>query len=526
MNPNFINNLSSTSILNMKIFFSNESQIFLILLITILIDFTKQQIKPSVKCIGVSPLSVPNSKCHVHFFQQKYRSNDWINYSIDCKHIESHKQINSTIDWIHKNYETICQKKYSKIILKEVNVSRSDSSAVFESIDYLDKSLERLLISETFLTQIPNKLFEKFEDLKHLNLSFNNLTEFDSNSLFSANNRLVSLDLSHNLLNSVELYRFKSLESLWISDNHLKTIKEFDHKLKSISLANNDWECDKNLIWLFIYTNTESNYVLNRDKIRCKGPEEAEDMTFDQRLFVLKSDVCGQCQCSLLRKKSAMSVNCSDKELSSLPSRLPSMTKIVKLDNNDIKNISLNSISLNDWRNVSYLYLNNNTIESFVGLERINLLKNLVALNISHNRLREIPYYILDQLEHLDELYLSENPWRCDCNTFKFQEWLQKHFKSIKDIYNIRCGATDPYSHQKPRNGLYSGDMDNKLSNRIILKIPQFELCPQSQQDIDVFEVINWLLSLLILVIIIKLIYDYFWQKRTGKLPQFFKLNI
>jgi len=196
------------------------------------------------------------------------------------------------------------------------------------------------------------------------------------------------------------------------------------------------------------------------------------------------------------------------------------------MDSNDIKNISLSSaVALSEWRNVTYLYLNNNTIESFVGLEKTNLLKSLVALNVSHNRIREIPVYILDQLSHLDELYLSENPWRCDCHTVNFQTWLQNHFKSVKDVGNIKCAAAPP-SDTKPRNGLYSEYFDKRFANRVLLRIPKSELCPQSRDPIEIFEIINWLLASVILLVIVKLIYDYFWQKRTGKLPEFFKLNV
>jgi len=175
---------------------------------------------------------------------------------------------------------------------------------------------------------------------------------------------------------------------------------------------------------------------------------------------------------------------------------------------------------------VTYLHLNNNTIDSLSGLAGTKILKNLVALNIAYNRLREIPHYILDQLSHLDELYLSENPWNCECKTVVFQKWLQQHFKTVKDVYNIRCAASGHNNHMKPKNGLYSGLESHKFSNKILLRIPKSELCSQPSEPIEVFDIINWLLASLILIIVVKLIYDYFWQKRTGKLPRFFKLNL
>lgn len=483
-----------------------------LLVIHLIINLTEQTVIDNELKDDRTPLcvqKVANSLCDVSI-SDTYRSlHQTIDYSLNCEDVENDNQLLIIIDLINKN-KTFCGRKYSNSILKHLSITRSDSSAVFKSLEWLDKSLESLTISKSFARDIPNHLFQSFNDLKYLNISENNLTKFNSNDLFSATNRLVSLDLSHNHLTSIDLTRLKSLDVLLIHNNSLETITQFSHNIRTISLANNTWKCDEQINWLLKYTNNRSIQVLNREKTRCESPEAAKCMSFTQWWSVLKTPICGQCECWPSRNKDSMTVNCSDKGLTVLPSSLPLVTKIVRLDNNKLKNISLNSKSLNHWRNVSYLHLNNNTIESFVGLERTNLLKSLVALHITHNRLREIPVYILDQLSHLDELYLSENPWICNCRTVVFQTWLQHHFKSVKDVYNIRCGD----------------DADNRFSNRFLLRIPKSELCPQPNEPINIFEAINWILASLIIVIIVKLIYDYFWQRRTGKLPQFFRFNV
>lgn len=464
-------------------------------------------------------------KCFVNCFNEYKNSIYSKQLSLNCYNINDFKQIENTFSIINKN-KTICGKSVTELKLKKVQIFKSDSKSIIDSIKLFNTSVETINISETLLTQMPNNLFKHLINLKHLNLSNNNLTEFDSNSLLSPNNRLITLDLSRNQLNSINLMNLNALEMLSISDNNLNTIKEFDifkrnHKIKSLSIENNEWNCSESLIWLLNYT---INYS-NRDQMRCSHPSIAKGMSFSHRLSVLQTPICLQCECSLLRNNST-SVNCSDKHLKSLPNYLPSLypTKIVRLDNNDITNVSLNLVAVNDWQNVTYLHLNNNTIDSLVGFEGTKLLKNLVALHLAYNRLREIPPHILDQFLHLDQLYLSENPWNCDCKTAVFQDWLQKHFKIVKDIDNIRCAA-NPNTNIIPKNGVYSGHTSHKFSNRILFKIPKSELCPQPNKPIEVFDIINGLLASLIIIVIFKLIYDYFWQKRTGKLPRFFKLN-
>ncbi|XP_054168187.1 slit homolog 3 protein-like [Oppia nitens] len=466
-------------------------------------DITDNSVKElSQRCIHLVP---NNDNCFINFL---HLDQHIIEFSLKCKDIEDHMKLVKAIDWIYSSNDSICGKIGAKLKLKEIEIYGSDSSAVNQWLKTFNKSIESLTIIETFGTQIDDNFLTKFQSKP---------------KLF----HLISLDLSHNKLESIDLNGMTSLRSLYLENNYLKTIKEFDNKITTISLTRNEWICDKNLIWLLKYTKDRSHKVINRENILCKSPEVAKDMKFSQRMTVLETPICGQCECSVVRNKDVMSVNCSNNQLESLPTSLPSITKIVKLDNNNIKHISLNALALNNWRNVSYLHLNNNTIESLAGFERTNLLKNLVALHLNNNRLKEIPVYILDQLSHLDELYLSNNPWLCNCKTVVFQTWLQNHFKNVKDVYNIRCAAAlDPDIETKPKNGLYTENADQKFATRVLLRIPKSELCPQSREPIEVFEIINWLVSTLIILIIIKLIYDYFWQKRTGKLPEFFKLNI
>ncbi len=522
-----------TSKMNIILYLSQKQIQLIIVLMVCVIQSTKENSFHSINGLNekidkslIGKCVDSFCKCFVNCFNEYKDSINTNQLSLNCYNINHFKQIENTISTINKN-KTIYGKIFTQLELKKVQIFKSDSKSIIDSIKLFNTSVETINISETLLTQMPNNLFKHLINLKHLNLSNNNLTEFDSNSLLSSNNRLITLDLSHNQLNSINLMNLNALEMLSISDNHLKTIKEFDifkrnHKIKSLLIENNEWNCNQELNWLLNYT---INYS-NRDQMRCSHPEIAKGMSFSHRLSALQTPICLQCEC-LLRNKDVMSVNCSDKHLKSLPNHLPSFipTKIVRLDNNDIKNMSLDLVALNDWRNVTYLHLNNNTIDSFVGLEGTKLLKNLVALHMAYNRLREIPPYILEQLSHLDELYLSENPWNCDCKTTVFQGWLQQHFKIVKDVDNIRCAA-NPNTNIKPKNGVYSVHTNHKFSNRVLLRIPKSELCPQPNEPIEVFDIINGLLASLILIIIFKLIYDYFWQKRTGKLPRFFKLNI
>ena len=162
-------------------------------------------------------------------------------------------------------------------------------------------------------------------------------------------------------------------------------------------------------------------------------------------------------------------------------------------------------------------------MEALDGLDQIH---SIVYLDISGNLLTEIPYHILDQVlsSKIDKILIGNNPFTCDCNTVKMQKWLQTNYRIILDIANVRCGYMRT-ELTKNESNIAAQLYNDRFHNREILKINNLELCP-SIASVEFFDIINCILAFGIIFLLAKVTWDYFWQKRTGKLPRFFKLNV
>lgn len=211
--------------------------------------------------------------------------------------------------------------------------------------------------------------------------------------------------------------------------------------------------------------------------------------------------------------------------MTEFPKSLPSQTKVVDLEHNLIRDISLTP----DWTSVIYLHLKDNQIESLEGLDGNVYARHIRFLSLESNRLTEVEARVLKQL-NIDQINLKDNPWQCDCNTIAFQLWIQDHSSQITDMDQIRCALP-------PRPGIVNGIdadviqseyMDRLLFGRTIYKILRSDLCPQPDSSPTYYflDFASATMAFLTVFIIFKLVYDWWWQRRTGQLPRFFKLNI
>jgi hypothetical protein len=378
--------------------------------------------------------------------------------------------------------------------------------------------LQVLDLSHTFIESIRSFLpvdgqFGRviLRNLTHLHLDGNQIDELDFDLIFERMPNLRHISLANN-----SIYNIYCNESLR---------PQLPYQFETINLAGNSINCDKAQLWLLklLQSPATSHKFPEHDHIRCGAPENLIDMTWTQRISVHETKICDNCMCRSL-KRTAISVDCHNKNLTALPDVLPLNTKILNLTSNRITSLSVPQNSRN-WENVTYVHLENNLISSFQQLEvNSKFMRNLAALDIRRNRFQEFPSHILEQFINLDQVHLSNNPWLCDCESaFAFQEWLQRQFHKVGDKEEIRCGAPG-----NEENGLRSISLKQRLSSRVIYKLSKSELCPQDnlEEPYDWLDIINLTLGITIILIITKVIMDYIYQRRTKRLPHFFKLNI
>lgn len=362
-------------------------------------------------------------------------------------------------------------------------------------------------------------------------------TSIDSIEYFWMSNSsrvaLTHLYLDYNNISSLNLSpivdRMPSLKHLSIINNTIYDIfcdvnlrdQVFD-QLQTLSLANNSINCNKSQLWLLKHFRDQNLKFPDYDLIRCSSPENLIDMTWIQRVSVLETRICDDCDCRSL-KRTAISVDCHNKNLTVLPDVLPINAKVLNLTSNGITSLGVPHNSKN-WENVTYVHLENNLISSFQPLEiNSKFMRNLAALDIRRNKFQEFPSHIFEQFINLDQVHLSNNPWLCDCeSTFAFQEWLQRQFHKVGDKEEIKCGIAG-----FDLNGVKSINLEQRLSSRVIYRLSKSELCPQDglEEPWHWLDAVNWGLGALILLILVKLTLDYIYQHKTKRLPHFFKLN-
>lgn len=295
-------------------------------------------------------------------------------------------------------------------------------SDVTEFIDFSNNNFSQLN-DLAFLKRYPN--------LKRIDLSNNQL-----NSLPPLTNKnLEFINVSHNYLSTIELGNHPSLKKVDLSFNRLTYLDELIDLLSRnvhLVVTGNRWKCDKKLLSVNDQNATLTDFV-------CKKPAIMKGMSLKIAKSVLSTKkVCAECECNLVNKGS-ISVNCLQWKNSSLPIYLPINTGSLNLTGNKIRSFNIEltdreEIRKTNWQSVQYLYLKNNEIRTLRTIDGNPLIKKLVLLDLRDNQIEDVPLHILEQLTHLDRLYLSLNPWKCDCNTISFQSWLQKNFVKVSAL--------------------------------------------------------------------------------------------
>lgn len=180
------------------------------------------------------------------------------------------------------------------------------------------------------------------------------------------------------------------------------------------------------------------------------------------------------------------------------------------------------------YRSVHDVYLDYNLIQSIDTLESDTWLESFRVFSLKGNRLTKViiyyefykitnihytrlqlPVYLLkNALEkngHVAKLYLSNNPWRCECIfTLRFQELLRKYNTIIMDASNVTCKYIE-------------GD-DN--FGTAVLAIKRSDVCKiPTEYTVYPLDLLNAVLASLIVFIFAKLGYDYYHYRRSGRLP-------
>ena len=134
--------------------------------------------------------------------------------------------------------------------------------------------------------------------------------------------------------------------------------------------------------------------------------------------------------------------NCSSTDLKTLPVSVPNFTDWVWLENNKIQNLHGNMSYL---KSIGYLNVNSNKITIMNGCFMSALLQSqtLKWLNLAFNDITNLPVNV-QNLTHLEKIWLSGNPFHCDCEMTWMIGCLNNFTKPSKehvivDYQDIKC---------------------------------------------------------------------------------------
>lgn len=282
--------------------------------------------------------------------------------------------------------------------------------------------------------------------LSLVNLSRNNMFEFPSISWnFSS---AFHLDISHNYLSNLKLtVSSRNQASVDMKFNPVSIIS-LEHIYNSnteepvvYKLENSTFSCNCSLQGFLEFLKNPSSQTVFPDNstMMCSNPAEMKGtplITISPIYSICPSklDCPDHCHC-YQNVKEEIIVDCQRKNLSEVPIELPPQSAIVYLDNNNIRRLK---IDFKYWENITELSLGNNYLSS---LRDWRIPSNLRILNVSHNKLYDLPPSLMDLIgETTDfELYLANNSWMCDCRSAKFKRWYTENKKKIKDLNRTYC---------------------------------------------------------------------------------------
>lgn len=236
------------------------------------------------------------------------------------------------------------------------------------------------------------------------------------------------------------------------------------------------------------------------------------------------NDICSTCDCKL-DVDNEVSVDCTNRSLSFIPGKLPNNTSILHMEGNMLTSLELPPVTRN-WEKLRYLYLNDNMLKWIDDDLRIifEKAKHIIFLDLRKNRIESVSPEIFTQTTNLSYLQLSDNPWDCRCTYSKpMAKFVFLNYPMIADHESIKCGING-----NEMNGLQSYDRGyQEHAGQIMHRIPKKLLCPRRLflNPFEIYDAVNIVLGLFIVVSIIKLACDYQYQKRTHKYPVFYRWN-
>ena len=126
--------------------------------------------------------------------------------------------------------------------------------------------------------------------------------------------------------------------------------------------------------------------------------------------------------------------DCQNKGLTSLPETVLEDTDHLLLSGNNLGSFNKAPDYL---KNITLLYLRSSNIREIDEKVMKLIIKNVKYLDIRGNYLKKIPQ-IITKANNISELWISDNPFECNCDMFWMKDWLMGT-RNVQDKDNVTC---------------------------------------------------------------------------------------
>ncbi|KAG8553292.1 hypothetical protein GDO81_003359 [Engystomops pustulosus] len=294
-------------------------------------------------------------------------------------------------------------------------------------------ALQILLLNKNNLTFLYPGAFIALGHLKELNLSRNPRLTYLHAHTFRGLVTLMSLDLSHCNIFDIHPLVFShvsSLEILDLSSNKMQYVPQALRKLHNVTRLS-----------------LENNNIAAIGKNSFKYQHALEDLNLRRnRIWAIHDEAFNQ-----LNKLSVL--NLGHNSISHLPNRLfggLEQLRIMYLQANKIDQINC---SFNGLSQLKKLHLNNNHI-TLISHNAFSGLKQLQLLQLNKNNLSSLPTYLFSRMPKLKGVFLSYNPWSCDCHMAWIANWMVTYEGSIQGLHCVFAMSYRTTSEVFTHNGM------------------------------------------------------------------------
>ena len=308
-----------------------------------------------------------------------------------------------------------------------------------------------------------DKLLQNKRSLSTLNLQNNEIRNLNKRGNYSLD-KMTRLNISSNILSSFEFIDWFSQHSLQLKidltknkidtfyTNWMKPNNANSTTRNTVYLDMNPIICDCDLVKLLQYNDRKPNsfgkgnkfeFIIN--DLTCVGPQHknklVKELNILDLLCDLEEDCPEQCDCNKRPADKTLIIDCSFYDLDKIPKLPPIPIRPIYLENIEL-NIENNNISellsanYSGFNNIMMIMASNNQIHS-IGLKHIP--DKLNTLDVRNNSLQFLDDVVIERFENISKLYLSGNPWICDCAAVNLLNFFNLFRYLIVDSEDIIC---------------------------------------------------------------------------------------